>query len=52
MRITDKIGLPNQLKFSREVLKDVNIRVELDLGSGQNPHRVFCKEKRYKADFG
>ena len=48
MRITDKIGLPNQLKFSREVLKDVNIRVELDLGSGQNPRRVFCKEKGIK----
>ena len=48
MRITDKIGLPNQLKFSREVLEDVSISVELDLGSGNNPRRVFCKEKGIK----
>lgn len=48
MRITDKIGLPNQLKFTREVLEDVSIGIELDLGSGNNPRKDFCKEKGIK----
>ena len=40
--ITDRIGLPNQNHFSRELYEKLKVRTTLDLAAGQNPQEMTC----------